>query len=96
MLEIAGRHSYQIAERIEPLLRFECWTVERAEQLGADPASIDGYVAGFAGAPCPGPAHSDAYRLGWEVGAIHARRVPVPAWMVACNAQADSGCLPSA
>jgi hypothetical protein len=95
MLSIAG-HPYHIAERIDPLLRFECWTVERTEQLGADPASIDGYVAGITGAPCPGPARSDAYRLGWEVGAIHARRVPVPAWMLAVNAQADLDCAGSA
>jgi hypothetical protein len=56
----------------------------------------DGYAAGFNGAPCPGPDFTDAYRLGWEMGAIAAYRVPPPAWMDACNAQAASDCIASA
>ena len=34
--------------------------------------------------------------MGWEVGAIAMRRVPVPLWMLAVNAQAAAGCLASA
>ncbi len=48
------------------------------------------------GAPCPGPARSEPYRLGWEIGAIAARRVPVPAWVRAVNAQAEHDCIASA
>jgi hypothetical protein len=83
-------------ERFDPSARFECWAVAEAERLGSDPASIDGFVAGASGAPCPGPTRSDAYRMGWEVGAIATRRVPVPLWMLAVNAQAAAGCLASA
>jgi hypothetical protein len=83
-------------EQFDPTLRFECWTVADAVRLGSDPVSIEGYTAGRDGAPCPGPARSDAFRLGWEMGAIAAYRVPVPAWMRACNAQAESGCVGSA
>jgi hypothetical protein len=83
-------------EQFDPTLRFECWTVADAVRLGSDPASIDGYTAGRAGAPCPGPSRSDAYRLGWEMGAIAAYRVPVPAWMIACNRQAAADCEGSA
>ena len=32
----------------------------------------------MAALPWPGPARSDAYRMGWEVGVIATRRVPVP------------------
>ena len=31
--------------------------------------------------------------MGWEVGAIATRRVPVPLWMLAVNAQAAAGCM---
>jgi hypothetical protein len=42
------------------------------------------------GAPCPGAARSDAYRLGWEVGAIRARRVAVSPWLLIVIAQTDA------
>jgi hypothetical protein len=96
MLLLEGARSQQTAETFDLKLRFECWTVEQAIRLGADPSSFEGYGAGFTGAPCPGPARGDAYRMGWEMGAIAAYRVPVPAWMHACNAQAAAGCIGSA
>jgi hypothetical protein len=87
-------------EQFDPALRFECWTIEIACRLAGEHADIgDGYSAGRAGAPCPGPGFTDAYRLGWEMGAIAAHRVPVPAWMIAVNDQAarlDRGCAGSA
>jgi hypothetical protein len=85
-------------EHFDPALRFECWTLAEATWLAAQVADIkDGVVAGLDGAP--GPGFTDAYRLGWEMGAIAARRVPVPAWMIAVNNQAarlDRGCAGSA
>jgi hypothetical protein len=84
-------------EQFDPALRFECWTLAEATRLAAQVADLkDGVVAGRDGAPCPGPGFTDAYRLGWEMGAIAAYRVPPPAWMEACNAQYASGCLASA
>jgi hypothetical protein len=83
-------------EKFNPEDRFECWTIAEAQRLGDDPASFDGYAAGYHGAPCPGPSRSDAFRMGWEMGAIHAYRIPVPAWMIACNKQAAADCAGSA
>jgi hypothetical protein len=98
MLSTAGHPSHQIAERFDPSLRFECWTITEAQRLARDYADdiCDGYAAGFLGAPCPGPARDDAFRLGWEMGAIAAYRVPPPAWMDACNAQDAADCIGSA
>ena len=82
---------------IDQALRFDCWTVDDARRLAQPSADlVAGLEAGFSGAPCPGPARSAPYRLGWEMGAIAARRVPVPAWMRAVNAQAEHDCIASA
>ena len=86
-----------LAEDFDPALRFECWAAADALRIAASSADVEaGFVAGCSGSACPGPARSEAYRLGWEMGAIAARRVPVPAWMHAVNAQHDNGCLASA
>jgi hypothetical protein len=37
-----------------------------------------------------------SFRMDWEMGAIHAYRIPVPAWMLACNRQAAADCIGSA
>ena len=91
-------HPTSDLEQFDPALRFECWTLAEATRLAAQVADIkDGVVAGLA--PCPGPGFTDAYRLGWEMGAIAVYRVPVPAWMLAVNKQAaelDRGCAGSA
>jgi hypothetical protein len=79
-----------VFEQIDPALRFECWSAGEACRLGGDPDSMDGYVAGISGAPCPGAARSDAYRLGWEIGAIRARRVAVSPWLLVIIAQTSS------
>lgn len=85
------------ADDIDQALRFECWTVADARRLAQPSADLEaGIVAGSTGAPCPGAARSAPYRLGWEMGAIAARRVPVPAWMRAVNAQAEHDCIGSA
>jgi hypothetical protein len=85
------------ADEIDRTLRFECWTVADARRLAQPSADLEaGIEAGLAGAPCPGPARSAPYRLGWEMGAIAAHRVPVPAWMRAVNAQAEHHCIGSA
>jgi hypothetical protein len=93
-------HPTSDLEQFDPALRFECWTLAKAIRLAAQVADIkDGVVAGRDGAPCPGPGFTDAYRLGWEMGAIAVYRVPVPAWMLAVNKQAaqlDRGCAGSA
>lgn len=84
-------------DEIDQGMRFECWTVADARRLARpSPELAAGLEAGLCGAPCPGPARSDPYRLGWEMGAIAARRVPVPAWMRAVNAQAEHDCIASA
>ncbi len=46
--------------------------------------------------PCPSARRRASYRLGWETGAIAARRVPVPGWMLAVVAQSENGCEASA
>jgi hypothetical protein len=74
-------------EQIDPALRFECWSAGEACRLGEDSDSADGYVAGLSGASCPGAARSDA--LGWEIGAICARRVAVSPWLLVIIAQTD-------
>lgn len=85
------------ADEIDPAMRFECWTVADVHRLAQPSAELEaGLEAGIAGAPCPGPARSAPYRLGWEMGAIAVRRVPVPAWMRAVNAQAEHDCMASA
>ena len=82
---------------IDPALRFACWTVADARRLCCPSPELEaGLEAGMSGAPCPGPARSEPYRLGWEMGAIAVYRVPVPDWMRAVNAQADHGCIGSA
>jgi hypothetical protein len=78
-------------------LRFECWTVTQAAQIVEHGAELQaGYVAGLNGEPCPGPAFHDAHRLGWEIGATTAKRVPVPAWLIALAGQASANCVGSA
>jgi hypothetical protein len=97
MLSLAGISTASAVEQFDPATRFECWTVGDALHASRDGASLrEGYRAGKGGAPCPGPARNDAFRLGWEMGAIAAGRVPPPAWMLAVNAQADRGCAGSA
>lgn len=91
MLTLEG-NSTRTAEQFDPATRFECWTVAEALRASADREALcEGYAAGKTGAPCPGAARCDAYRLGWEMGAIFARRVPTPAWMLAVVAQAEYG-----
>lgn len=93
MLTLEGNNSTgSTGERFDPATRFECWTVADALRASADHEALcEGYAAGKSGAPCPGASRCDAYRLGWEMGAIFARRVPTPAWMLAVVAQDEYG-----
>lgn len=94
---LAGNPSPQVVERFDPAARFECWTVADAVRASLDRVALcEGYAAGRGIAPCPGAARSDAYRLGWEMGAIASGRVPPPRWMLAVVAQAECGCVGSA
>jgi hypothetical protein len=84
-------------EKIDPALRFECWTVKEAAIITMHCEELTaGYYAGLHGEPCPGPARCDAFRLGWEIGATTAKRVPIPAWLVALAEQASFNCVGSA
>jgi hypothetical protein len=84
-------------EQFDPALRFECWTVTQAARLVEHGAELQaGYIAGLYGSPCPGPAFHDAHRLGWEIGATTAKRVPIPAWLIALAEQASANCIGSA
>lgn len=97
MLSLAGTSTATVVEQFDPASRFECWTVTDALRASLDRTMLaDGYAAGKGGAPCPGAARCDAYRLGWEMGAIAAGRVPPPRWMLAVNAQSNLGCTGSA
>lgn len=98
MLSLAIPPRVEAVEEIDPAQRFECWTVADALQAYyGDPLALrEGYRAGMTGAPCPGAARCNSYRLGWEIGAINARRVPEPAWLFAVVAQDQAGCIGSA
>ena len=77
--------------------RFECWSFSQALLLAQRSRGelLAGARAALSGAPCPGPSRPDAFRLGWELGAVHAKRVPWPRWLTELNAQAaDAGASP--
>ena len=90
MLTTLGSDSARDAD-VGPGERFEVWRMSEASRLATrDRAGLEsGFNAGLSGAPCPGSSCAASYRLGWEVGATYARRVPEPAWMRACGAQVE-------
>lgn len=71
-------------------LRFECWSLAQAMRLAQLGRSdlLAGTRAALNGAPCPGRSMPDAFRLGWELGAVHIKRVPWPRCLTELNAQA--------
>jgi hypothetical protein len=47
MLSIEGTFRQQVAERLDPQIHFECWTIETAYRMAAENIDIgDGYCAG--------------------------------------------------
>lgn len=88
-----GIHRYRHPESTDQE-RFECWSFPQALLLAQRSRAelLAGTRAALHGAPCPGSSMPDAFRLGWELGAVHIKRVPWPRWLTELNAQAaDAG-----